>query len=187
MRIVSGFLKGKRMDFLKSITTRPLRDFVKESIFNVIQHSNLIDISLDGANVLDLYSGVGSFGIECISRGARKTAFVESDSKALEILKRNIKNLKIQKKTRVFETKIISFINHSNKKDKYEIIFFDPPFSENLFIEDLKKIKKASICQKKHLIVVHREDNSKEDLNNIINIILTKKYGRSKIIFGNLA
>ena len=72
MRIISGFLKGKKIDFLKSTTTRPLRDFVKESIFNVMQHSTLINVSLDGANVLDLYSGVGSFGIECISRGAKK-------------------------------------------------------------------------------------------------------------------
>ena len=113
--------------------------------------------------------------------------FVEDDNKALIVLKKNLNNLKIKDQSEIFNTKVISFFNRLNKKDKFEIIFFDPPFSENLFIEDLKKIKKASICQKKHLIVVHREDNSKEDLNNIINIILTKKYGRSKIIFGNLA
>ena len=63
MRIISGFLKGKKIDFLKSNTTRPLRDFVKESTFNIIEHSNLVNISLKDANILDLYSGVGSFGI----------------------------------------------------------------------------------------------------------------------------
>ena len=80
MRIVSGFLKGKKIDFLKSATTRPLRDFVKENIFNIINHSNLVNVKLEDANVLDLYSGVGSFGIECISRGSKKSTFVENEN-----------------------------------------------------------------------------------------------------------
>ena len=135
MRIISGFLKGKKIDFLKSTTTRPLRDFVKESTFNVIEHSSLIKISLKNANILDLYSGVGSFGIECISRGAKKILFVESDAKTLAVLKKNINNLKI--------------------------------FSKN------------------HLIIIHRDKRSEDNLSDLINVVLTKKYGRSKIIFGN--
>lgn len=187
MRIVSGFLKGKKIEFLKSAITRPLRDFVKESTFNVIKHSNLFDVSLENANILDLYSGVGSFGIECISRGAKKTAFVENSNEAITILKKNLTQLKIEKKSEVFETRIISFFNQYNEKNKYEIIFFDPPFSENFFIEDLKKMRDVNICKKNHLIVIHREYKSKEDLTGVIDIILTKKYGRSRIIFGVLA
>ena len=89
MRIIGGFLRGKKIDFLKNTTTRPLRDFIKENIFNIINHSNSINIKLENANVLDLYSGVGSFGIECISRGARTAYFVENDNKASLILKKN--------------------------------------------------------------------------------------------------
>ena len=111
MRIISGFLKGKKIDFLKSSTTRPLRDFIKENIFNIIKHSNLISVKLENANVLDLYSGVGSFGIECISRGAKKTIFVENNSKALNILKKNLNNLKIEPQSKVFGEKIITFFN----------------------------------------------------------------------------
>jgi len=185
MRIVSGFLKGKKIEFLKTSTTRPLRDFVKESTFNVIKHSNLINITLDNTNVLDLYSGVGSFGIECISRGAKKATFVENDNETLTILKKNINHLKIEDKSEVFGTKIISFFNHWAKKDKFEIIFFDPPFAENFFIEELKIIKNSNIFSKNHLIIIHREEKSKDDLLGIINIVMTKKYGRSKVIFGN--
>ena len=185
MRIISGFLKGKKIDFLKSSTTRPLRDFVKESIFNVIKHSNLIDVTLENANVLDLYSGVGSFGIECISRGAKKTTFVENNNKALTILKKNINDLNIQDKSEVFGTKIISFFNQLNKKNKFEVIFFDPLFAENFFIEELKIIKNSDICSKKHLIIIHREEKSKDELSGIMNIVMTKNYGRSKVIFGN--
>ena len=185
MRMISGFLKGKKIDFLKSATTRPLRDFVKESFFNIIKHSSQIDTSILNSNVLDLYSGIGSFGIECVSRGAKKITFVENDSKALSVLKKNILQLKIDKKCNVFETKIISFLNRLRKDDKYEIIFLDPPFSENFFIKELEIIKSSHIYNKNHVIIIHRQNNCDEDLSKIINITMIKKYGRSKIIFGN--
>jgi 16S rRNA (guanine966-N2)-methyltransferase len=185
MRIVSGFLKGKKLDFLKTTTTRPLRDFVKESTFNVIDHSNLIDVSLKNSNILDLYSGIGSFGIECISRGAKKTTFVENNTNALEILEKNIELLKIEKKTKIQKTKIISFLKQPKIDDSYEIIFFDPPFSENYFLEELKIIKNSNIYKTNHLIIIHRDIKSKDNFLNIMNIFMTKKYGRSKILFGN--
>jgi|TARA_B110000967_G_scaffold140749_1_gene143813 16S rRNA (guanine966-N2)-methyltransferase len=185
MRVIGGFLKGKRIDFLKSATTRPLRDFVKENIFNIIRHSKLIDVSLENVNILDLYSGVGSFGIECISSGAKKVTFVESNKEVLEVLKKNIEQLKIEKKSKIFETKIISFCKNSNKDNKFDIIFLDPPFSENFFIQDLKIIKNLNIYKDNHLIVIHRESRSNDNLSGIINILIAKKYGRSKILFGN--
>jgi 16S rRNA (guanine966-N2)-methyltransferase len=185
MRIVSGFLKGKNIDFLKSANTRPLRDFVKENIFNIIKHSNLINVKLESANVLDLYSGVGSFGVECISRGAKKATFVENDNEALITLRKNLNNLNIENQSEVFNKKIISFLSKVNIKDKFEIIFFDPPFAENVFIEDLKIIGQSSICKKNHLVIIHREKKSNDNFKKIINIVLTKNYGRSKVLFGN--
>ena len=97
MRIISGFLKGKKLDF------------VKENIFNVINHSNLINIKLENANILDLYSGVGSFGIECISQGVKKSTFVENDNKALSILKKNLNDLKVEDRWEIFNEKTSFF------------------------------------------------------------------------------
>ena len=185
MRIISGFLKGKKIFFLKSLVTRPLRDFVKESTFNIIKHSNLIKFSLEHSNVLDLYSGVGSFGIECISRGVKNVTFVEKDKEALNALKNNIESLKIKTKCTVIESKIASFLSKINKKIKYEIIFFDPPFAESYFIEELKIIKKLDIYSTNHLIIIHREENTEDKLSELLNILMIKKYGRSKIIFTN--
>jgi len=186
MRIISGFLKGKKINFLKSITTRPIRDFVKENIFNILVHSRFVNFFVEDSNVLDLYSGVGSFGIECISRGAKKVTFVEDSSEALTVLKKNIKYLKIENRIKIFESKITSFFNRLNEKDKYEIIFMDPPFSENFFINDLKKINNLNICKKNHLIIIHRESKSNDNLLGVVDIITTKRYGRSKLIFANL-
>jgi 16S rRNA (guanine966-N2)-methyltransferase len=184
MRIISGFLKGKKIDFLKTETTRPLRDFIKENIFNIIAHSNLINVKLENADVLDLYSGIGSFGIECISRGAKKSTFVENDNKALVTLKKNLYSLKIENQSKVFNEKTISFFNKLSNKHKFEIIFLDPPFAENFFIRELKIIKDSLIYKKKHLIIIHREKKSQDNIDKIINVLLTRSYGRSKVIFG---
>ena len=66
MRVISGVLKGRSINFLKNKNTRPLKDSVKESVFNILKHSNLVKTKIENSNVLDLYSGIGSFGIECI-------------------------------------------------------------------------------------------------------------------------
>ncbi len=183
MRIISGKLKGKNISFLKSITTRPLKDSVKESIFNVISHSNLLDIKLENSNILDLYSGIGSFGLECISRGAKKIIFVEKDKKVVEILKRNLFELNVNTDVTVITDQIESFLK---KKlfDKFEIIFLDPPFANNEYLQELKLIKQKKIYKKKHIIIIHREKKSFDNFENILKPIIIKQYGRSKIIFG---
>ena len=183
MRIISGIFKGKSISFLKSKITRPLKDSVKENIFNIINHSNLLEIKLDNANILDLYSGTGSFGIECISRGARGVTFVEKDNYAIEILKKNLIMLSIKEKTLIIKDKIENYLN-SKKKEKFDIIFLDPPFAENEFINEIKLIKKNKFYSKNHLIIIHRESKSQDDLKEILKLLIVKKYSRSKIIFG---
>ena len=185
MRIISGSLKGEKINFLKSTTTRPLRDFVKESTFNVIGHSNLVNVSLENSSILDLYSGVGSFGIECLSRGAKKTTFVENNNNALIVLKENITQLKIEKKSKIFETKVVSFLSRLKKSDKYDVIFFDPPFSENFFINELNMIKNSNIYNKNHIIVIHREKKTQDNLSGVMNVLMTRNYGRSNVLFGD--
>ena len=98
MRIISGTLKGRSINFLKNSITRPLKDSVKENIFNILKHSNLIDVIIENSNILDLYSGIGSFGLESISRGARNVTFVEQDKNAANILNENIIHLAVSSK-----------------------------------------------------------------------------------------
>ena len=78
MRIISGSFKGKKIFEPKNSLTRPLKDLTKESIFNIIAHSNKLKINLSNALVLDLFSGVGSFGLECLSRGVKEVTFIEN-------------------------------------------------------------------------------------------------------------
>ena len=186
MRVISGKLKGEKLFFLNSSTTRPLKDMVRESVFNVILHSNLINVSIENSTVLDLYSGTGSFGIECISRGAKKVTFVENNKQAIEILNKNLEKLSIKNKASLFTKKIESFLNQVDRKNKFDIIFFDPPFAEDKFNSKLKIIKELKIFNKKNLVIIHREAKNIENFKGTLKILTLKKYGRSKITFGVL-
>ncbi len=186
MRIIGGYLKGKKISFIKTSSTRPLRDLVKESLFNTIHHSNFINVNIKNSTVLDLYSGIGSFGIECLSREADSVTFVENNSQALEILKENLKKLDLEKKVFLYPYEIKKFLSKININKKFDIIFIDPPFAEKEFKEEIELIKKLKIFKKNHLIVIHRE-NEQEELDKLIEVKLTKEYGRSKVIFGTLS
>ena len=98
MRIISGKFKGKKLFIPLDKNTRPLKDIVKESIFNLLEHSKKLNLNLNNSSVLDLFSGCGSFGIECISRGSKNVYFFENYLKALKILKKNLSKVnEIQK------------------------------------------------------------------------------------------
>ena len=84
MRVISGQFKGKKIYEPKDLKTRPLKDLTKESIFNIINHSNKFKININKANILDIFSGVGSFGIECLSRDAKYVTFIENYQKVLQ-------------------------------------------------------------------------------------------------------
>jgi len=94
MRIIGGNFKGKKLFEPIDRETRPLKDLTKESIFNIINHSNKFSVKVKQAQVLDLFSGVGSFGIECLSQGAEHITFIEKYNKVLTVLKKNLKSLK---------------------------------------------------------------------------------------------
>ena len=134
MRIISGFYKGKKILEPKDKQTRPLKDLTKESIFNVLTHSNKIKISLKESTVLDLFSGVGSFGIECLSRGVKEVSFVENYSGVLPVLKKNLLNLNKINNYKIIEKDIYEDSFFENFTHKFDIIFLDPPYKDDLNI-----------------------------------------------------
>ena len=188
MRIVSGNLKGRKIAQPNSSNTRPLKDLTKESIFNIMEHSNLLKFSFEKSRVLDLFSGVGSFGLECISRGAKKVIFFENYSETIKILKKNIFDFNCEKKTQIikedaFKIKSLNYLH----KEKFEVIFLDPPYKEkklNVLLEDIIYLK---ILKKNGIIIIHRNKKDNEFYPKEFQILKTKIYAISKIIFGLIA
>ena len=107
MRIISGNFKGKKIIQPNNKITRPLKDLTKESIFNILQHSNLANLKIEKSVILDLFAGVGSFGLECISRGAKNVVFYENFPETVKILEKNINDLNCKKKTQIINQNIL--------------------------------------------------------------------------------
>ena len=186
MRIISGKSKGKKIFNPIDINTRPLKDLTKESIFNIITHSNKFNTALEKSNILDLFSGVGSFGLECLSRGSKSVTFVENYSIVLPILKKNIFNLGYQDNSSVINKNILSQLNFKNFDTKFDIIFMDPPYKEKKVPNILNKIIKLNLLKENGVIIIHRHKKEEDKLPNEFDVIIEKNYGISKIIFGNI-
>ena len=184
MRVISGIFKGKRIITPIDKTTRPLKDITKESIFNIINHSNKFSMKIQDAVILDLFSGVGSFGIECISRGAKHVSFVENYSKVIPILKQNLKNLKIDNVYEILEKDITNELNFQKFNNLFDIIFLDPPYKDKFLPKTLEIILKNKILSKNGIIIIHRNRKEKEALPSDFRILEKREYGISKIIFG---
>ena len=184
MRIISGQFKGKKILDPKDKNTRPLRDLTKESIFNVIRHSNKLSFNIENSNILDLFSGVGSFGLETLSRNAKFVTFIENYSNVIKILKKNINNLDLDNKCRIIE-KDIENLDFSNLNENYDLIFLDPPFREQKINTIILKIVKSQILKSDGIMIIHRNSKRKDIFPYQLNILEKKTYGISQILFCN--
>jgi 16S rRNA (guanine966-N2)-methyltransferase len=185
MRIISGISKGKKILQPEDLSTRPLKDLTKESIFNILTHSNKFNIKLKDSNILDLFSGVGSFGLECLSRGSSHVTFIENYKNVLPILKKNILNLGYEEKSTIIEKNIIDNMNFKNIKKKIEVIFLDPPYKEKRLTVVLHNIINSNLLNDKGIIVIHRHKKEESEFPLQFNIIEEKTYGVSRIFFCN--
>ena len=186
MRIIGGNLRGKKILNPIDKSTRPLKDMVRESIFNIIEHSKNQYVELNNAKVLDLFSGTGSFGIECLSRGAKKVIFFENYKNSIKILKKNLDLLNINKQSNIIEKDAYNITQSQNDLLKFNLIFLDPPFKDNKLNHLIARIKQIKIASKNTLIILHRNKKISENISKDLIISKEKNYGLSKIIFGKI-
>ena len=186
MRIIGGIYRGKKITLPEDKKTRPLKDIVKESIFNLIDHSNKFKIEIKNSLVLDLFAGSGSFGLECISRGAKKVVFIENYSKILNILKRNINSINATKNTNIIEKNCFDYLLKNNQfQKKFNLIFLDPPYKEERINVLIDKIKENGFLKDDGIIIVHRHKKNNLIISKKIDILDERIYGISKITIAN--
>ena len=157
MRIISGNFRGKKIFEPRDKSTRPLKDLTKEALFNIILHSNKFDVKIKNSNILDL---------------------------VLPILKKNIMRVDGSTKSMIIEKDIFNELNFNTFKNKFDLIFLDPPYKEKFLYELLKKIYKAKILDKDGITIIHRYKKENDNFSGLFNVIEEKSYGISKIIFG---
>ena len=126
MRIIAGSKKGMALLSPKTQSSRPITDRVKESLFSVLYKYDLPE----GAIVADVFSGVGSMGLESLSRGAEFVTFVEKDPKVIAVLKQNIEKAGFAKESKVIRTNAFKAgAPVGDGLEKYDLVFVDPPYA----------------------------------------------------------
>ena len=187
MRIIAGKLRGATLHLPQNKITRPLKDRARESIFNLLVHSNKISFQFEKSNILDLYAGTGSFGLECLSRQAGSVCFVEKAKDAKKILEKNIEKLKVKKNVNIFFYDVFDLIKKRNIFElKFDLIFCDPPFKDLHMEKLIQLIYNNNVLHKNGILILHRNKKTDEKFPNYFQIIDERIYGISKVTFGKL-
>lgn len=187
MRVISGKARGTKLNSIESITTRPTLDRVKESLFNILQEY------INQKVVLDLFAGSGALGIEALSRNAKNATFCDNNKQAIQMIKTNLERTRLLEKSEIINLdykKCIELLNTKNKK--FDLIFLDPPYKEDIAIDSLKLIIKNNLVNNKGIIVIETDEVIRDlkELNDAMVIELQnvkifdqRKYGRANLIF----
>lgn len=171
MQIITGKYRARKLIPVDAETTRPTLARVKESIFNLIQWN------IDGAVVLDLFAGSGAFGVECISRNAKKVIFVDHEKKAIDVIKLNTKNM--SEDFEIIKSDFADALKSFKNLDlKFDIIYLDPPYKSDFAMRSLEIIEKLELLNEQGIIVVeHEHQNNLQNLSKYYIIEKSKKYG----------
>ncbi len=179
MRIIAGEAKNKKIKSRKGMNTRPTLGSVKESLFSII--SAYVPDSV----FLDLFTGTGNIALEALSRGAKRAVMIEQDPEALKIVIENINTLGYEDRCRAYKNDVVRAVEILGRKDeKFDIIFMDPPYKQELCTKVMKAIGKAGILAQGGLIIC--EHHIFEELADEIGEFKKadyRKYGKKAMTF----
>ena len=145
MRVITGTARGRKLKELQGTETRPTTDKVKESMFNIVQ------FDIEGRKVLDLFSGTGQLGIECLSRGAEKCTFVDLRKEAANLVRENLAWCRLEDRGTVVQGDYLAFLTRC--QEKFDLIFLDPPYASGLLEKALKTIAAIDILSENGIMV----------------------------------
>ena len=177
MKIISGLYKGKEIKGYDIIGTRPTMNRVKESLFAMIQNYT------KEAIVLDLFSGTGNYGIEALSNGSKFVYFNDLNPKCTKVIKDNLDYCQIKSNYEILNLDYNKCLDYlKNKEIKFDLVFLDPPYKEDIINNIINKIIDYDLLNNKGLIICELTNNNLLDNYSNLSIYKTRKYGDKEII-----
>ena len=170
MKVISGTARGKNLETLDGLATRPTIARVKEGIFSSVQ------FLIPGAAVLDLFAGSGQMGIEALSRGAKTAYFVDNSKKSLDTVKRNLKTTKLEQNAKTFAMDYQSFLAMCS--ECFDIAFLDPPYKTGILQNSLELVPEI---MNETGVIIAENPLDEEILSNYGNFVLDRQYRYGKI------
>jgi 16S rRNA (guanine(966)-N(2))-methyltransferase RsmD len=188
MRIISGKAKGVQLSALSSRRTRPILDRAKESMFSILG-----DFVPDSV-VLDLFAGIGSLGIECLSRGANRCLFVDNSTNAIKVIKKNLQDANLLKRTVVLKINVFRLLDFiKNKNITFDLILVAPPYKLlDIGCGDRKRIfslleafVSKQIINEKGILVLqhHKKQKIVQECFKQLNVIDVRQYSNTQLTF----
>ena len=176
MRIITGTARGVKLDTLDGDQiTRPTADRVKEGLFSAIQ------FEIEGKRVLDLFGGSGQLALEALSRGAESAVIIDEHEKAVGIIKANARKTKLIDKCTILRRDYSEYLKSAKGKEKFDLVFLDPPYAKDIPREVLKKLSRVDIVSDGGLIICESENDNMNDDVHGFTFVKKYKYGRAYI------
>lgn len=177
--MISGTAKGHKLKTVKGMTTRPTSDMVKESLFNILA------AYIPDSDILDLFAGTGSLGIEALSRGARSAVFSDKSRECAAMIKQNLEHTKLMDKAVVHTSDFTDILNRLwYEGKKFDIIFLDPPYSKNFIQETLKNMTKNDIIRDNGILAAeHQAGDILPEQEGRLRLVKSQKYGGTVLSF----
>ncbi|MBD3367284.1 MAG: 16S rRNA (guanine(966)-N(2))-methyltransferase RsmD [Candidatus Eisenbacteria bacterium] len=179
VRVIAGELKGRSIAAPPGTTARPTYDRVRESLFGMLEPD------LPGANVLDLFAGSGSLGIEALSRGAREATFIEQSGKVLRVLEDNIESLGLRGRSLVIRGDALRLVRERRVPTApFDVVFVDPPYSSGHAERALRCI--GPLVAPRGVVVVERArgtdaDGAQDDASSRLELVRRRGYGSTEV------
>ena len=173
LRLISGRLGGRTIQAPDGKITHPMSERVRGSMFNIIGDE------IKGADVLDVFAGTGSLGLESISRGAVSATFVERDRVASKILIENIKTLNVVGCTTAIQIGLGTWID-KNQDKSYDVIFVDPPYN-NLQLSTVSRL--AGLLKSNGLMILSYPGRGEAPSIMGVVVVDNRSYGTAALTF----
>ena len=179
MRIIGGEFRGRRIKQPDRATVRPTKDRIREAVFNVIAEK------VPGADILDVFAGSGAYGLEALSRGAKRATFIDRDELCASVISENIQALSVQERAKVIAADTAETLKFLGKnKERFDLVFADPPYNMNMARKALIMINQYDILNPSgFLILEHHSAETVPESEGDVSICRQKSYGDISISF----
>ena len=176
MKIIVGKFKGMTIEAPRGLLSRPPLAVIRESVLNIIGPS------IESKQVLDMFAGSGSLGIEAISRGAAGAHFVDSSGRCVKMISRNLAKLDIAGICTVTRQDAILFMRRW-PGPPFDIVFVDPPFLSGKAAEVLSSLRQSQVGSGSTLVVVRLHWREQFPIPETYSLIRKRKFGESVVLF----